>query len=217
MSCFKHAAACLRYGAPCALASLTLVCSAVAAASTSEVISGTPAATAVVGSAYSFKPTASAPNGLKVTFEIYNKPSWATFNSSTGQLSGTPSAANIGTYRWIQIAADDGQSTAWLPAYTLTVSESTTSTPTATGSVTISWTPPITNVNGSTLTNLAGYHIYYGTSASNLSQVVDVTNPGLATYVVSDLSAATWYFSVTAVNSSGEESPRSSVVSRVVQ
>lgn len=186
--------------------------------STGFIVSGTPRTTATAGTAYSFQPTTSAPSGMTVTYSIHNKPSWASFDSTTGRLYGTPGAANIGTYRWVQIAGSEGQITSWLPAYTLTVDASTATTPPAsTGTVTISWTPPTENTDGSTLTNLVGYHIYYGTSQSNLSQVVNITNPGLATYVLSSLSAATWYFAVSSINSSGGESARSSVVSHVVQ
>ena len=54
------------------------------------VISGTPAASIVAGQAYSFQPSASDPNGDTLTFSISGKPAWATFNTSTGRLNGTP-------------------------------------------------------------------------------------------------------------------------------
>lgn len=181
-------------------------------------VSGSPSTTATVGTVYSFQPTATVPSGKTVTYTVYNKPSWMSFNSSTGRLYGTPTAASVGTYRWVQIEGSDGQATSWLPSYTLTVDASTATTPPpSTGAVTISWTPPTENTNGTALTDLAGYHLYYGTSQSNLNQVVNITNPGLATYVLSGLSAATYYFAMTAVTSTGLESARSNVVSYVVQ
>lgn len=216
MSSSKFAAV-LRHGSFCALASLSLLISPLASASTVPQIQGTPSATATVGSTYSFQPTVSNTFGLSVTYKVYNKPSWAAFNATTGKLSGTPTAANVGTYRWIQIAAVDAKGTGWLPSYTLTVSGSTSTPPPSNGTVTVSWTPPTQNTDGSTLTNLAGYHIYYGTSQTNLNNVVNITNPGLAAYVVSNLSATTYYFSMTSINSSGEESARSAVVSHLVQ
>lgn len=82
--------------------------------------------------------------------------------------------------------------------------------------VTINWTPPTENTNGSPLTNLAGYDIHYGTSSGNLSKKIAVSNPGIATYVVSNLSAGRYYFAVAAVNSAGTESPLSSQVSATV-
>jgi hypothetical protein len=179
------------------------------------VIKGTPAATATVGRAYSFQPSASDPSGLKLTFLIYDKPSWLTLDHSTGRLYGTPTAADVGKDSHIGITASDGYRRTLLPSFSITVSPAAAPLPTA--AVTISWTPPTENTNGSTLTNLAGYHLYYGTSQSNLSHVIDITNPGLATYVVSDLSATTWYFALTSINTAGVESPRSAVVSTVVE
>lgn len=91
------------------------------------------------------------------------------------------------------------------------------SPPTATaGTVTINWTPPTENVDGSTLTNLSGYDIHYGTSSGNYTQTITVSNPGLATYVVSNLAPGTYYFAVGAVNSAGIESPLSAQVSVTV-
>lgn len=183
--------------------------------STPPVITGTPPATATVGSTYSFQPTAHDPNGLPITFGIFDKPSWLSFNSTTGKLSGTPTAAQIGTYAHIGITASNGYHSAQLPSFSITVPSQGAALPPS--AVTIAWTPPTQNTNGSTLTNLAGYHIYYGTSESNLSKVVDVTNPGLASYVLSDLTSGTWYFALTSVNSQGVESARSAVVSTMVE
>jgi hypothetical protein len=76
--------------------------------------------------------------------------------------------------------------------------------------------PPTQNVDGSTLTNLAGYNIHYGTKSGSYTQTITVSNPGLATYVVSNLTAGTYYFAVAAVNSAGTESPLSSEVSATV-
>jgi hypothetical protein len=76
--------------------------------------------------------------------------------------------------------------------------------------------PPTENTDGSTLTNLAGYNIHYGTASHHYTQVVAVSNPGLATYVVSNLTPGTYYFAVAAVNSSGTESPLSAEVGTTV-
>ena len=61
-------------------------------------VSGTPAAQAMVGTVYTFQPSAAGASGKGLTFSITNKPSWATFNANTGQLCGTPSAANMQVY-----------------------------------------------------------------------------------------------------------------------
>ena len=92
-----------------------------------------------------------------------------------------------------------------------------TTPPTAsTPAVTINWQPPTENTDGSALTNLSGYNIHYGTQSGNYTQTISVSNPGLATYVVDNLSPGTYYFAVAAVNSSGTESPPSSEVTATV-
>lgn len=83
-------------------------------------------------------------------------------------------------------------------------------------SVTINWTPPTENTNGSPLTNLAGYNIHYGTSSAKLARTISISNPGIATYVVSNLTSGRYYFAVAAVNSAGTESPLSAQVSATV-
>ena len=88
--------------------------------------------------------------------------------------------------------------------------------PTASTGVTINWQPPTQNTDGSTLTNLSGYNIHYGTKSGNYTQTVSVSNPGLATYVVDNLAPGKYYFAVAAVNSSGTESPLSSEVAATV-
>jgi hypothetical protein len=88
--------------------------------------------------------------------------------------------------------------------------------PATINSVTVNWVPPTENTDGSTLTNLAGYNIHYGTASHDYTQVITVSNPGLATYVVSNLTPGTYYFAVAAVNASGIESPMSSEVSATV-
>jgi hypothetical protein len=76
--------------------------------------------------------------------------------------------------------------------------------------------PPTENTDGSVLTNLAGYTVYYGTSPGSLTQSLKVTNPGLSAYTVSNLPAGTWYFAVTSYSSTGVESARTSVVSTTI-
>jgi hypothetical protein len=83
----------------------------------------------------------------------------------------------------------------------------------STDNVTLSWSAPTENTNGSALTNLAGYIIYYGTSASAMTQTIDISTVGMLTYVVGNLSAGSWYFDIVAVNSAGVQSSPSATVS----
>jgi hypothetical protein len=177
------------------------------------VISGTPATSVVAGSAYAFRPTGSDPEGRTLTWSIANKPSWAAFSTTTGALTGTPTSSNVGTYSNIVISASDGTNRTSRPAFNIAV----VSPGTSSGSATLSWTPPTRNTNGTAITNLAGYRIYYGTSPSNLTRTVTLNNAGLTRYVISDLSASTWYFAIRAYNSTGSESTNSNTVSKVIR
>jgi hypothetical protein len=136
-----------------------------------------------------------------------------------GATASTTSGAGAST-------GTTGSGTTTTTTSTGTTSTGTTSTgTTSTGSspstkssdtVTLNWTPPTENTNGSTLTNLAGYNIHYGTSSGSLTKTISISNAGIATYVVSNLPAGKYYFAVAAVNSAGTESPLSTQVSATV-
>jgi hypothetical protein len=84
----------------------------------------------------------------------------------------------------------------------------------STSNVTLSWMAPTENTNGSALTDLGGYKIYYGTSPKQLDQLVALSNPGLQTYVIDGLAVGVmYYFAVTATATDGTESAQSAVVS----
>jgi len=84
-------------------------------------ISGTPATQVQAGQDYSFTPTASAPGGTSLTFSVQNLPGWARFSAANGQLSGSPSNAQAGTYGGIVISVSDGRTSASLPAFAILV------------------------------------------------------------------------------------------------
>jgi hypothetical protein len=173
-------------------------------------ISGSPPASIRIGEAYLFKPNASDPDGDTLTFSIVNKPSWAHFDPTTGRLGGTPQEGDASIASNIQITVSDGRKEAALPEFSITVNQL------AMGTATLTWLPPTENADGSVLTDLAGYRIYYGRGSDALDQVITIDNPGLTSFVVENLSAATWYFSMTSVNSSGVESERSEAASKTV-
>lgn len=174
-------------------------------------ISGTPATSVVAGHAYTFTPSAASPRGAALTFSIANGPSWASFNTSTGHLSGTPAAANVGTYANVSISVSDGTGSATLAPFTITVQPGTT------GSATLAWTSPTTRTDGSALTNLAGFNIYYGTSPGSYPNKIAVANPGLTTFVVTNLlGGSTYFFVATAYDSTGAESAYSNIGSKTI-
>jgi hypothetical protein len=173
-------------------------------------ISGSPSTTASAGAAYNFQPTASDPNGDTLTFSIQNAPSWATFSTSTGRLSGTPATANAGTFSNIIISVSDGTNRTSLPAFAITVVQP------ANGSATLAWTPPTQNTDGTSLTNLSGYRVVYGRSSTSLDQIVQISNAGASAYTITGLSSGTWYFAVKAYTSTGSESNVSNVGSKSI-
>lgn len=181
-----------------------------APANKAPTISGTAPSAVNAGKAYSFSPQASDADGDTLAFSIKNKPAWATFSTATGKLSGTPTAADVGTYSSIGISVTDGQATTSLAMFSVAVNAISN------GRVTLSWTVPTENTDGSPLTNLVGYKIYYGTSAGALDQVIAVNTVGVSTYVVEDLSPATWYFAITAVTAAGEESNQSNIANQQI-
>jgi len=189
------------------------------AASTTLTISGTPATTVAVSGTYSFQPAAKDTVRSRIKFDIYNKPAWATFDGTTGRLSGRPTRRDVGTYRNITIRLTDWYGYVTTAPFAITVvsapviTTAPTNTASATNNVLLDWTPPTENTDGSVLTNLAGYTVHYGTTPDNLTQTLKVTNPGLTSYVVDDLASGTWYFYVTSFTAEGVESSRSGVIS----
>jgi hypothetical protein len=190
------------------LAAFTITVSA--ADNRAPTIAGAPATSVSASSAYNFQPTAADADGDTLTWSIQNKPSWATFSTTTGKLSGTPGTANAGAFANIVISVSDGTANTALPAFTITVTQVTL------GSATLSWQAPTQNTDDTALTDLAGYRIMYGTSASTLTQTVEVANASVATYVVDQLSSGTWYFAVKAYTSTGAESGLSNVASKTI-
>jgi hypothetical protein len=85
------------------------------------IISGTPITSVNTGSLYNFVAVATDANGDALTYQIVGKPAWATFYTSTGKLSGTPTTAHVGTYANIVISVSDGRFLKSLPAFAITV------------------------------------------------------------------------------------------------
>jgi len=112
---------CFTYDASDSLGGVTNeeVCITVNPVNDAPVISGTPETIVRKNTAYYFAPTASDVDGDTLTFSIVNMPSWASFDTETGILSGTPMAGEITT--GIVITVSDGQASASLPAFDLAV------------------------------------------------------------------------------------------------
>lgn len=286
------------------------------------IMRGTPTAKIAAGSYFSFQPAARDPEGKLLKFRIKNKPSWASFDATTGTLFGTPNRSQMGTYRKIQIIASDGKKSTAMKPFTVRVlaptASLTTSNPSPTNAttaadarpqaigdnaststnapvtipvlnndtglsdggiqvsiiaapshgsaslsnnqivftpanqysgndsisyrvtdadgdtavatiaisisctqgcpadVTLSWSAPTTRADGSPLTNLAGYLVHYGTSHASYTHAVDVGGRNSLTHTLQSLPAGTYYFSVTAYDTNGNESSYSTEVSRTI-
>ena len=175
---------------------------------TAPSISGSPTTVAVIGRVWTFTPTASDVNGDTISFAIQNRPAWATFDTATGRLSGTPSAP--GSFANVVISATDGTGRSSLPPFAINV------TAVASGTATVAWTPPTSRVDGTTLTDLAGYRIYYGIGPNSFDNIIDVNTVGVTNFVVENLSAGTWYFAVAARDSAGVESGLSTPATKTI-
>ena len=201
---------------PSAIALLTLLAGCgdreleVGAPNNPPVISGSPPAQVIADNTYDFTPTAADPDADPLSFTIANRPAWASFDPTTGRLSGTPASSAVGTYPNISISVSDGAASATLPAFSVSVVS------TGTNVATLSWIPPTENVDGSPLLDLSGYKIYFGTTQGNYTELVNLANPGLTMYVADTLGSGTYYFVITAYDSTGNESVYSNVASKTM-
>ena len=155
---------------------------------------------------YQFQPSVSQAAG-QVTFSISGQPTWATFNSTTGELSGTPAESMAGTSASVTISASNGKGTASIGPFTIIVAQVS-----GNGSIALSWSPPADTADGP-LSLLAGYYIYYGTSSGDLSNSVLVFGGGTTEYVIQGLAPGTYYFAMTTYSAQGIQSDRSNIVS----
>lgn len=85
--------------------------STVVATNKAPVISGSPSS-AIATQAFRFIPLASDPDGDPLTFSISNKPTWLSFKETTGELTGTPTASDLGNFNNIVLSVSDGKLTA---------------------------------------------------------------------------------------------------------
>jgi hypothetical protein len=182
-----------------------------AAMNSPPAISGNPPANVTEGQSYTFTPTASDSDGDSLTFSVSGLPSWASFNENTGALTGTPQAADVGVYANIEISVSDGQESTSLPAFSITVDAISL------GSATLSWTPPTQNEDGTTLTDLAGYKLYWSTTPGSYTASATIDNPSITSYVVDNLAPGTYEFVATAYNDAGVESRFSGAATKVIQ
>ncbi len=172
---------------------------------------GSPDSAVLTGNEYSFIPSASDADGDSIEFSITNKPRWASFDSATGQLSGRPLPGDEGVYAQVSIGASDGTASSALPDFSIEV------TATALGSMSLTWTAPTQNSDGTALSDLAGFNLYHGTTAGNYTHKIRIDNPSISTYLIENLLPDTYYVVATSFNSSGVESDYSNMAVKTVE
>jgi hypothetical protein len=149
-----------------------------------------------------------------------------TITFTANQTTATGSLTPVLTWSTTPVASSCTASGAWSGTKfasgtqtlsTITSSKSYTLTCTwSNGTATVNWTAPTKNTDGTTLTNLAGFRVLYGTSASSLSQSLTVNNKDARSAVLPSLSAGTWYFAVRAVNTMQAESDNSNIGQKTI-
>jgi len=80
----------------------------------------------------------------------------------------------------------------------------------------LSWDSPTTNADETSLDDLAGYKIYYGTSSGSYTEMIEITNPQKTDYTLENLAPGTYYFVATAYDTAGYESDYSNEVSKTI-
>ena len=83
-----------------------------------------------------------------------------------------------------------------------------------TTTVSLDWVAPTQNVDGTPLTNLAAYRIYYGSGSRSYDDFLDVTDSTATSYSVS-LVSGTYYVAMTAIDGDGSESAYSNEVIKI--
>ena len=90
------------------------------------------------------------------------------------------------------------------------------------GTVTLNWDAPNTNADGTPLTDLARYRVYYGSAPLNYSIKIETgratcsnaQGKTICSYVITNLPHGTHYFAVTAYDFTGNESIYSNEISK---
>jgi chitodextrinase len=109
------------------------------------------------------------------------------------------------------VRVSDGTATTSLPAFSITVAQALTT------SARVSWRAPTTNVDGTPITGLSGFRVFYGNVSGQYGQSLLVSSPSITSVVIEGLtSSTTWYFVVKAVATSGVESDYSTEVSKTM-
>ena len=129
--------------------------------------------------------------------------------------SGAATGAAAGSAVYSPPSSGSASSSASHSSSSSSSSVSQNDPPAGPGGVTLDWTPPIQNTDGTPVAagEVTGYRILYGESPSALDQFVAIPDPATTTYTFQNLPTSTWYFAIVAVDSAGNESAPTNVIS----
>lgn len=71
---------------------------------------------------------------------------------------------------------------------------------------TLTWTAPTQNTDGTPLTDLAGFKVFYGATSGNYSVEFTINDPTVTTTIVTPLTPGLWFFATKAFNAIGTDS-----------
>jgi Fibronectin type III domain len=124
--------------------------------------------------------------------------------ATTGSLTGTTSFI-------LDCFNASGAKTSVKTTVTVTGAVSAT-----TGTASLSWNAPTTNTNGTPVTPLSGYTIYYGTSEGSMTRTLTLSGSSTTSCEISGLSEGTWYFAIAANATDGTSSAQSNIGSLTI-
>lgn len=165
-----------------------------------------------VGQSFDSLSVASDADGDRLTFAAANLPPWASIDTHSGRITGTPSTQDVGVYESITISVTDtARHVATTRPFSITVVGSL-----GKGVASLRWELPPSKVDGSPLNDLAGYRIVYGRRSDDLDHSVFIGDASTTSYEIDSLGEGVWYFAVSAINASGLEGPRTTVASKSI-
>jgi hypothetical protein len=154
-----------------------------------------------VGADFELMPDTEDADGDRLTFSAENLPPWATIDTVSGTIRGTPQLGDVGVHEDIRIVVADGTHSVSTTPFSITV------LPQPTGTAALAWSTPAARVDGSALDDLAGYRIAYGRDPQDLDRSLVIEDAASTSYTFTALDEGVWYFSIIAVTAGGLEGP----------
>ncbi len=151
------------------------------------------------GETLSSQVQASDPENDTLLFTATNLPTWINLNSSDGQVTASPTSNDIGVYRDIRLTVSDSTHTVVLGPYTIEVVDQLYS-------VDITWQPTLTNEDDEPIENITGYKIQWGPASGVYTNSIKVSGQLIISQTITRLHHQSYYFSMIAIDSSGQES-----------